>query len=110
MAALGVARIILNAQPATRKLAAETAKLAANLLTEAAADNQLLLPALRLARPFLERLSERFDVRYYSFGREVTRLGIDPAHPDLPEPPRPGGPCASARGTPPGPSRSSFRR
>ena len=49
--------------------------------------------AAKTARPLLEKLARDFDVRYYGFGRDVTRLGIDPAHPDLPEPPNPGGPA-----------------
>ncbi len=43
------------------------------------------------ARPFLEGLSKKFDVQFYAFSKEVTRLGVDPARPDLPEPPTPGG-------------------
>jgi hypothetical protein len=43
------------------------------------------------ARPFLEGLAKKFDVQYYSFAKSATRLGVDPASPDLPEPPNPGG-------------------
>jgi hypothetical protein len=43
------------------------------------------------ARPFFESLAKKFDVQFWSFSRDVQRLGIDPAHPDLPEPPNPGG-------------------
>ncbi len=43
------------------------------------------------ARAFFESLASRFDVQYYSFARDLTRLGIDPARPDLPEPPNPAG-------------------
>src|SRR5262245_30822898 len=65
-----------------------SARLALNRITRA----KLTHSTLQSARPFLEELSRRFDVRYYSFARDVTRLGIDPARPDLPEPPNPGGP------------------
>jgi hypothetical protein len=44
------------------------------------------------AKTFLERLAKKFDVQYYAFARELTPLGIDPNHPELPEPPNPGGP------------------
>jgi hypothetical protein len=43
------------------------------------------------ARPFFESLANRFEVQYYAFDRDLRRLGVDPAHPDLPEPPNPGG-------------------
>lgn len=43
------------------------------------------------ARPFFESLAKKFDVQFWSFGRDMTRLGIDPTRPDLPEPPNPGG-------------------
>jgi hypothetical protein len=42
---------------------------------------------------FLEPLAKKYDVQFYSFARELTPLGIDPAQPRLPEPfkDRPGG-------------------
>jgi hypothetical protein len=45
------------------------------------------------ARPTVEALAKKYDVRFYSFSEAVTRLGVDPAHPELPEPPNPGGPA-----------------
>jgi hypothetical protein len=48
------------------------------------------------ALPFLQGLSKKFDVQFYSFARDVTRLGVDPAHPRLPEPPAPGSPGTHA--------------
>ena len=42
----------------------------------------------------LEPLAKKFDVQYYSFAKTLTPLGIDPAHPALPEPPNPGGPAS----------------
>src|SRR5947209_3482175 len=44
------------------------------------------------ARPMLEGLAKKFDLQYYAFSRDLTRLGVDPAKPELPEPPNPGGP------------------
>lgn len=38
----------------------------------------------------LEPLAQKYDLRFYSFAREVTSLGIDPRNPDFPEP---GGPA-----------------
>ncbi len=40
---------------------------------------------------FLEPLSKKYELQYYSFSRECVPLGVDPAHPQLPEPPTPGG-------------------
>jgi hypothetical protein len=37
-------------------------------------------------RTFLEPLAKKFDVQFYSFSRDLTPLGIDPAQPRLPEP------------------------
>src|SRR5437588_5983246 len=53
-----------------------SARLALNRITRA----KLTHSTLQAARPFLEELSGRFDVRYYSFAQDVTRLGIDPSH------------------------------
>ena len=44
------------------------------------------------ARPFFEKLAKNYDVQYWSFAREATRLGVDPTQVKLPEPPTPGGP------------------
>jgi hypothetical protein len=44
------------------------------------------------AKPLFQRLAKKFDVQYYSFSADLTRLGVDPADPKLPEPPTPGGP------------------
>ncbi|MBY0231726.1 MAG: hypothetical protein K2W96_20765 [Gemmataceae bacterium] len=43
------------------------------------------------ARPFLEKLADKFDVRYYSFSATASRLGVDPRSVKLPEPPPQGG-------------------
>src|SRR5262245_23859570 len=43
------------------------------------------------ARPFLEKLAENYDVQYWSFSRDTTRLGVDPRRLKLGEPPTPGG-------------------
>lgn len=40
--------------------------------------------------PLLEKLSQKYDLQYWSFGTEATQLGVDPAAPKLPEPPNPG--------------------
>jgi hypothetical protein len=48
--------------------------------------------AMHGARPFLEELSKKYDVQYYSFNRDMTRLGVDPMRLNLPEPPAPGSP------------------
>jgi hypothetical protein len=45
-----------------------------------------------MAGPLLEPLAKKFDVQYYAFDREARRLTADPAHPELPDPPNPGGP------------------
>lgn len=42
------------------------------------------------ARGFFQKLGNRYDVRYYSFGQTATRLGIDPKELKFPEPPVPG--------------------
>ena len=50
---------------------------------------ELVQGAIKTNRPLLDRLARDFDVRYYAFGRDVKRLGTDPAGPgraDLPEP------------------------
>jgi hypothetical protein len=44
------------------------------------------------SQPLLERLAKSFELRYYSFSRRLTPLGVDPTQPQLPEPPNPGGP------------------
>jgi hypothetical protein len=44
------------------------------------------------ARPFFEKLSKKYEVQYWSFSRDATRLGVDPVNVKLPEPPAPGGP------------------
>ncbi len=44
------------------------------------------------ARPFFEKLSKKYDVQYWSFSRDASRLGVDPVNVKLPEPPAPGGP------------------
>jgi hypothetical protein len=38
------------------------------------------------AQTFLEPLAKKFDVQFYSFARDLTPLGVDPAQPHLPEP------------------------
>ncbi len=48
--------------------------------------------AVQNAGPLLRDLNKRFDVRYYGFARDITRLGVDPTSLKLPEPPSPGGP------------------
>ncbi len=45
------------------------------------------------ARDFTAALASKFDVRYYTFSREPTPLGVDPANPALADPPDPGGPA-----------------
>ncbi|HKI30467.1 MAG TPA: hypothetical protein VKA46_01150 [Gemmataceae bacterium] len=44
-------------------------------------------------KDFLGPLAKKYDLQYYSFSREVTPLGVDPAKPEFPEPPNPGGPA-----------------
>jgi hypothetical protein len=39
----------------------------------------------------LDPLVKKYDVRFYSFARDIAQLGVDPAHPKFPEPPNPGG-------------------
>jgi hypothetical protein len=41
--------------------------------------------------PLLEPLAKKYDLRYYAFSREAAPLGVNPARPELPEPPTPGG-------------------
>lgn len=43
------------------------------------------------SQPMLERLAKDFELQYYSFAKEAKLLGVDPAHPVLPEPPNPAG-------------------
>jgi hypothetical protein len=42
-------------------------------------------------QPLTAALAKRFDLQYFSFARDMTQLGVDPAKPELPEPPNPGG-------------------
>ena len=49
---------------------------------------RLTRDALETARPMLQELGKRFDVRYYSFGRDAQRLGLD-----LEKLPNPDGPA-----------------
>jgi hypothetical protein len=65
------------------------ARLALNRMSRAKLAHTVIAAS---ARPFFESLAQRFDVQYYSFARDLTRLGLDPAHPELPEPANPGGP------------------
>jgi hypothetical protein len=46
---------------------------------------------VQTARPLLEKLSQKYDVQFWSFARELKQLGVNPADPKLPEPPNPGG-------------------
>jgi hypothetical protein len=43
------------------------------------------------AAPLFARLSNKYDVQYFSFAADLARIGVDPAAPSLPEPPTPGG-------------------
>ena len=38
------------------------------------------------AKGLTEPLAEKYELRYYTFGKGLTALGVDPAHPALPEP------------------------
>jgi hypothetical protein len=42
-------------------------------------------------RPLTETLAKKFDLRFYSFSDDLKQLGVNPAKPDFPEPPHPGG-------------------
>jgi hypothetical protein len=46
------------------------------------------------AKAVLEPLAKKFDVQIYSFAKDPARLAVDAAHPQLPEPPAPGGPSS----------------
>ncbi len=51
---------------------------------------------VRHAAPaLLEPLAKKYEVRFYSFAKELTPINVDPAHPELPEPfqDRPAGPA-----------------
>jgi hypothetical protein len=51
---------------------------------------------VRHAAPaLLEPLTKKYEVRFYSFARDLTPIAVDPAHPELPEPfqDRPAGPA-----------------
>jgi hypothetical protein len=39
-----------------------------------------------------KRLSKKYDVQFYSFAQDLSRIGVDPVDPKLPEPPTLGGP------------------
>jgi len=43
------------------------------------------------AQPMLEKLAQKYDLQYWSFAKQMTQLGVNPANPKLPEPPNPGG-------------------
>jgi hypothetical protein len=44
-------------------------------------------------KPVLDALAKKYDLRFYAFDRDVSRLGLDAAHPELPEPTDAGGPA-----------------
>jgi hypothetical protein len=43
------------------------------------------------ARAVFESLAKKFDVQFWSFSRDIQRMGADAANLNLPEPPNPGG-------------------
>jgi hypothetical protein len=43
--------------------------------------------------PFLEPLARKYDLRCYSFAKELSRLALDPAQPELPQAAEAGGPA-----------------
>jgi hypothetical protein len=59
------------------------------------------IPRIKLAQQvvqtssasFLEPLSKKFDLQYYSFARDLTQLGVNAVKPEFPEAPNPGGPA-----------------
>src|SRR4051794_18170423 len=51
------------------------------------------LVAQSSGKPFFEKLTKSYEVQYWGFARDMTPLGVDPAHLQLPEPPSPGGPA-----------------
>ena len=51
---------------------------------------------LQTAQPLLEKLSQKYEIQFWSFARDMTQLGVNPAGPTLPEPPNPGGPQTQA--------------
>jgi hypothetical protein len=42
-------------------------------------------------KALLEPLANKYDLRLYAFAKDLTLLTVDPKHPELPEPPNPGG-------------------
>ncbi len=90
-------------QPASEEELTDIANAAGYRSTSAAADSnvrQALPRSTRArvaqqvlnngARPFLEGLAKKFDVQYYSFAKNATRLGVDPGQPILDEKPASG--------------------
>ncbi|HTU21666.1 MAG TPA: hypothetical protein VMG10_26755 [Gemmataceae bacterium] len=51
---------------------------------------KLAQSVVQTSRTLLEKLSGKYDVQYWSFGKDMTQLGVNPAEPKLPEPPNPG--------------------
>ncbi|HEY7425242.1 MAG TPA: hypothetical protein VH682_13505, partial [Gemmataceae bacterium] len=52
---------------------------------------KLAQSVVQASQPLLEKLSQKYDLQYWSFAKEMTQLGVDPVNPQLPEPPNPGG-------------------
>ncbi len=52
---------------------------------------KLAQSVVQTAQPLLEKLSQKYDLQYWSFAKDMTQLGVNPAKPKLPEPPNPGG-------------------
>jgi hypothetical protein len=73
---------------ASGSVAASDTRLTLNRMTRAKLAHTVLGAG---ARPMIELLAKKFDVQFYSFSKDLTRLGVDPTRPDLPEPPTPGG-------------------
>jgi hypothetical protein len=51
---------------------------------------KLAQSVVQTSQPLLEKLNEKYDLQYWSFGKDMTQLGVNPANPKLPEPPNPG--------------------
>jgi hypothetical protein len=43
------------------------------------------------SRPLLESLGKKYDLQYFTFSRGAAPRGVNPEHPEFPEPPTPGG-------------------
>jgi hypothetical protein len=76
-------------QTSDGRLEAETRKALNRISRAKLAQSAIEAQATALLGP----IAKKYDVRFYSFARDIMQLGVDPAQPKFAEPPTPGGPA-----------------